>query len=179
MIDDAPLTVSGTLTPKEIQKTLARRRSDTIGPTTVYYAGATAPIISAGMALVSHRAFDLAGLAEPWAQLVASIVAAMAGITWYLIFMRWSWKRRYGRAGEVETELSITLDGGGLSIARPGVATQIDHAAILGAKREGDYLVIEIDRFDTIVVPVSWFPNEAAATAFAVRLTQAGTEEAV
>ena len=85
-----PLMITGKLTKGDAKKLTDTMRGSTVGPTTLYYAGVTAPVIGAGMALVAQEAFHMINLGDYWETMLSAIVAAMAGITWYLIFMRWS-----------------------------------------------------------------------------------------
>ena len=52
---------SGLLTEKDVKRLARLTRGGTVGPTAVYYAGVTAPVISAGMALLTRTAFKSVG----------------------------------------------------------------------------------------------------------------------
>ena len=85
-------------------------RSGTVGPTTVYYAGVTAPIISAGVGVFSRQMLQSANLFSGyWLWTISTFIAAFAGICWYLIFIRWSYRNTYGRGDEADTETNIRL----------------------------------------------------------------------
>ena len=53
--------VSGQLRDKDTRRLVSETRSSSIGPTALYYAGVTAPVISAGMALVARNDGGLVG----------------------------------------------------------------------------------------------------------------------
>ena len=74
------LTVSGLLTEKDVKKLTRLARGGTVGPTAVYYAGVTAPIISASMSVMVRNTLDHIGASPYWQWLIASLVAAFAGI---------------------------------------------------------------------------------------------------
>ncbi|MGB3625119.1 MAG: hypothetical protein WA989_04805, partial [Henriciella sp.] len=46
-----PFCASGRLRDKDIKRLVNKTRSSNIGPTALYYAGVTAPVISSGVAL--------------------------------------------------------------------------------------------------------------------------------
>lgn len=164
------LSVAGRLSEKEVRRALERRRNDVIGPTTIYYAGVTAPVISAAMALLTKTAFQKAGLAEVWTYLISSIVAAFAGITWYLIFMRWARRQRYGRGGELETETRITLAQGAIEVQRGGVRVHIPAEAMESVHVRHDHAVIGVNGMSDVVIPLRWFDDPQQRKAFVAAL---------
>ena len=115
-----PLTVTGLLTEKDVRKLTRLARGGTVGPTAVYYAGVTAPIISASMSVLMRNAMIMVGASPHWQWLIAAFVAAFAGIAWYLIFIRWSYRHAHGRGTETKLETCIALEEDGLVIRRGG-----------------------------------------------------------
>ena len=95
------LSISGALSKRDAKRLTNAIRSGTVGPTTLYYAGVTAPIIAAGMALISRSALDKIDVSAYWVTMLSALAAAMTGIVWYLIFMRWSYRRSRIRSTNV------------------------------------------------------------------------------
>ena len=160
------MKVSGKLSEKEVKHVLNAKRGTTIGPTTIYYAGVTAPIISAGMAIFSKTALESAGLALPWAYLASSIIAAFAGISWYLIFMRWASRERLGRDGETELATQVELTELGLIMRRGAVETHIAEGAVAGIEELKRHVHVTIIGGPDIILPHHWFAGEDARAAF-------------
>ncbi|MFN3912910.1 hypothetical protein [Hyphomonas sp.] len=55
------LSVSGRLKSRDLKRLIRMSRTGTVGPTTLYYAGLTAPIISASVALLARQGADALG----------------------------------------------------------------------------------------------------------------------
>ncbi|MEE2878270.1 MAG: YcxB family protein [Pseudomonadota bacterium] len=163
----------GKLREKDTKRLVNETRSSNIGPTALYYAGVTAPVISAGMALVSRNTLDTTPISDYWLWLLSSLMAAMAGIVWYLIFVRWSYRHGAGRAGETDTETEIDLAPEGLHIIRGAVETRIAWSAVTAVRTRRSYTLILFDGADPVIVPDKWFAKDkGAARAFKMRLKQ-------
>lgn len=162
--------ISGTLTEKEVRRALSSRRSQTIGPTTVYYSGVTAPIISAGMALFSKTALENAGMELTWAILVSSIIAAFAGISWYLIFMRLASRQSFGRDSETELTTEVLITEMGLIVRRGGVETHIASDAVEGVEDMKRHVHVLISSAPDIVLPHRWFASDSDRGEFVAAL---------
>ncbi|MDJ0921849.1 MAG: YcxB family protein [Henriciella sp.] len=163
MFDGAPaISISGKLSEGDAKRLTNAMRGSTVGPTTLYYAGVTAPVIGAGMALLTKAALDLAGMTPYWKVMLSAIIAAMAGIVWYLIFMRWSYRHRHGRASEMDQESKIKLTDNYISIRRGKVETRIDWAALGEVKFASNYTLIRFEGADPVIVPDSWFGQDSA-----------------
>lgn len=168
------ISVSGRLCQKDIKSLTKAMRGATVGPTTLYYAGVTAPVIGAGMALEARRAFSLLEMSVYWQTLCSGIVAAMAGIVWYLIFMRWAYRHHHGRGSEMTEISNIHLGETGLSIRRGGIETRIDWSAVTGLIAKRRFLLIRFDGADPLIVPNSWFNGDTKAReAFRARIEKA------
>lgn len=154
--------ISGYLTKKDLKRLTGTTRSGTVGPTTVYYAGLTAPIISAGVTIVTRMQFTNAGFSTYWIWLLSAFVAAFAGISWYLIFMRWSYRGSHGRSEELarETELEVTHEA--LIVRRKHVVSNIGWAAVSEIRRGRSFLALIIDGSPTLLIPDHWFGNDTA-----------------
>ncbi len=157
-----PVEVSGRFTKRQLRTYARAMRSGDIGPTSVYYAGVTAPAIAAGMATLSGKALIQLGWSDYWVWMVGSLLAAMAGISWYLIFMRWSYRHRYGREGETGLAVTVRLDDSGLVRQSGGVSLHVDWSAIRGVTRRKKALHIAIDGADDLFLPDAWFATPAA-----------------
>lgn len=160
---DAPLNVSGQLLEKDIKKLARASRTSTIGPTALYYAGVTAPIISAGMALVAKSALGLVGATPYWQLLLSAIIAAFAGITWYLIFMRWSYRHKTGRGSELTEQTEIRLEAGALVLSRGPITTRIGKSAIKEVLDKRGFTIVRIEGADPLILPDRWFDKDKEA----------------
>lgn len=168
-----PLKISGKLTDKDLKRLINNTRSSTIGPTALYYAGVTAPVISAGMALVSRAILSSSQLSDYWIWFISALLAAMAGIVWYLIFVRWSYRHQAGRNGEVGAEMTIDLVPSGLHIRRNDIETRIGWAAIDSVKKVRASTLIIFRGADPLLIPDRWFGrNKQMAEDFRSRLEE-------
>lgn len=167
-----PLSISGALTKRDARRLANAIRGSTIGPTTLYYAGVTAPIIGAGMALLSQAALDDLPLSSYWVVMLSSIAAALAGIVWYLIFMRWAYRHQHGRAAELNVTTQVALDGECLIVRRNLVETRIDWDAIDEIKSTRSYTLISFEGAEPLMIPHDWFGEKTACEIFMRRLGQ-------
>ena len=166
------LSISGALSKRDARRLTNAIRSGTIGPTTLYYAGVTAPIIGAGMALLSQAALDDLPLSSYWVVMLSSITAALAGIVWYLIFMRWAYRHQHGRAVELNLTTEIALEGEHLIVRRDLIETRIDWDAIDEIKSTRSYTLISFDGAEPLMIPHDWFGEKTACEIFMHRLGQ-------
>ena len=164
--------ISGALTKRDAKRLTQAIRSGTVGPTTLYYAGVTAPIIGAGMALISRSALDKVDVSPYWVTMISAFVAAMAGIVWYLIFMRWSYRHMHGRAGEMQQETNVELRDEALIVRRGLVETHIDWDAIDEIKSTRSYTLVCFDGAEPLMLPHDWFGEKTACEIFMRRLGQ-------
>lgn len=166
------LAISGSLTKRDARRLTGAIRSGTVGPTTLYYAGVSAPIIGASMALVSQGALQMLEFSDYWTTMISAIVAAMAGICWYLIFMRWAYRHRHGRASELNQTTQVRLDEEAIIIRRNLIETRIDWDAIREIISKRAYTVILFDGADPLMLPHDWFGEKTACEIFIRRLGQ-------
>lgn len=167
------LSISGAPSDRDMKRLVNQTRSSNIGPTALYYAGVTAPVISAGMGFVTRQALVGTGLTDYWILLTSSLLAAMAGVSWYLIFMRWSYRHHHGRASELDSETSIDLTPEGLHIRRGDVETRIAWRALRSVRESRRDTLITFRGADPLLVPDKWFGRDRqAAKAFRARLRQ-------
>lgn len=170
---NASFTVGGQLNKTDAKRLTNAMRGSTVGPTTLYYAGVTAPVIGAGMALLTQVAFQKAGMSDYWQWMLSAIIAAMAGIVWYLIFMRWAYRHHHGRAVEMKQSSKLALTDDYISIARGAVETRIDWSALRDVTVKKRYTLLQFDGADPVIVPDRWFTDdEAARRAFVARLQE-------
>ncbi|MEZ5986769.1 MAG: hypothetical protein R3B94_12550 [Hyphomonas sp.] len=168
-----PLSVAGLLTEKDVRKLTRLERGGTVGPTAVYYAGVTAPIISASMSVLMRRAMELVGASPYWQWLVAALVAAFAGIAWYLIFIRWSYRHTHGRGTETTLETRISLEEERLVIQRGGIETRVAWSSVSGVTSSGGHVTVRLDGAAPLIIPNTWFgKNKAARQAFLAHLKE-------
>ncbi|MEM6665484.1 MAG: YcxB family protein [Pseudomonadota bacterium] len=137
-------------------------RGSVVGPTATYYAGVTAPIISAAVAIFSKSAFQSAGLSDWWVFFLSALMAAIAGIAWYLIFMRWSYRHTYGRGSELTDPTRLDVGPSGLAVARGPIETKIGWDAVEEVYVRSDYVAVIATGADALVIPNRWFGKDAA-----------------
>lgn len=154
------LSVSGKLSRKDLRRLTNATRSGTVGPTTVYYAGVTAPIISAAVSFMGRDRLAYVGLSDYWIFLLSAIMAALAGISWYLIFMRWSYRQSHGRGDEGEAVTTVEVGDNALVVKRGAITTEIGWSAVQEVQRGFNYLTVFVDGRDTILIPDYWFGKD-------------------
>ncbi len=165
--------ISGHLAEKDLKRLARVTRGGTIGPTAVYYAGVTAPVISASMSVMVRNAAEMAGLSDYWQWFLSALVAALAGITWYLIFIRWSYRHSYGRSGETthETEISILDDV--LRVRRGNIETRIGWESVSDVRQHRGHTTVLVRGGDALIIPAGWFGKDRPARrAFTEQLRQ-------
>jgi len=156
------LSVSGRLQSRDLKRLVRVSRTGTVGPTALYYAGLTAPIISASVALLGKDVARSLGW-DPFLQLLASAnLAAFAGITWYIIFMRWSYRSRPGRGTERSLDTEVTASPDGLLVRRGPVETRIGWAGVRKVTSHKGHLAVFVEGADTLIIPDDWFGADAA-----------------
>lgn len=165
-------SISGALTKRDTRRLTNVMRSGTVGPTTLYYAGVTAPIIGAGMALVVRAALDDLAIGVQWISFGSALAAAFAGIVWYIIFMRWAYRHQHGRAGEIQQTTEIELEDEALIIRRGLVETRVDWDAIDEIRSTRSYTLITFDGTEPLMIPHDWFGEKTACEIFMRRLGQ-------
>lgn len=155
--------ISGTLTRKDLKRLTGTTRSGTVGPTTVYYAGVTAPIISAGVAVFSRNLMQNAEfLTNYWVWFISTLIAAFSGICWYLIFIRWSYRNTHGRGGEATIKTRVSIEEAGLIVDRGHIKTSIGWPAIEEVRRKSHFTALLIKGGDTILIPDHWFGKDTS-----------------
>jgi len=170
-----PLTVSGALAPKDIKRLTSLTRASVVGPTATYYAGVTAPVISAAMAIFSKSAFQGAGFSDYWTFTLSALLAAVAGIVWYLIFMRWSYRHTVGRGRELSEPTHISACPEALSVRRGPIETRIGWEAVTSVHVKRGYIAVLAEGADALVIPDRWFGKDGdARKAFLERLSARG-----
>ncbi|MEZ5997772.1 MAG: hypothetical protein R3B98_03655 [Hyphomonas sp.] len=170
------LSVSGLLTEKDVKKLTRLARGGTVGPTAVYYAGVTAPIISASMSVMVRNTLDHVGASAYWQWFIASLVAAFAGIAWYLIFIRWSYRHRHGRGSETSAVTRIALEDDFLVVDRGEVEIRASWNAVSDVAASRTHVTVMIDGADPLIIPTAWFGSDKIARkAFIARLNEKTT----
>ncbi|MEM1389920.1 MAG: YcxB family protein [Pseudomonadota bacterium] len=162
-MSEVSLTVEGQLLEKDIKKLARASRTSVVGPTALYYAGVTAPIISAGMALVVKNALGMLGTTPYWQLLLSAIIAAFAGIVWYLIFMRWSYRHKVGRGNELTEVSHVRLDEDALILGRGPIETRISSQGIREIVEKRGFTIVRFEGVDPLIIPDRWFDKDKAA----------------
>lgn len=164
------MRVGGTISSRELRKITRRMRSSILGPTAIYYAGVTAPAIAAGVTTVAGSAFARAGWTDYWVILVSAIIASMAGISWYLIFMRLSYRHGAGRSSERIVDTVVEATSSGLSWQRGDVSSQINWAGISGIRPRKSFIQISVTDATDLILPLSWFGSRDDMQTYAEKL---------
>ena len=164
--------ISGALKKRDARRLTNAIRGSTVGPTTLYYAGVTAPVIGAGMALMVNSALERIDFSTYWTVMLSALLAAVAGIVWYLIFMRWAYRHQHGRGAEMEQVTEVELTDAHLQIRRGLVTTHIEWDAIDEIKSTRSYTIVHFDGADPLMVPHDWFGEKTACEIFIRRLGQ-------
>ena len=159
------LSVSGRLKSRDLKRLIRLSRSGTVGPTTLYYAGLTAPIISASVALLAQDTAVSLGW-DAYSQMMTSAsLAVFAGITWYVIFMRWSSRPRPGRGTESSHETSVQASPEGLVVRRGAVETRIAWDGVRKVSSNNGHLAVFVEGADMLIIPDDWFGRDSARCA--------------
>ena len=167
----SPEASSGVLKTKHLKTYISDQRRSFVGPTSVYYAGVTAPVISGGMATLVLAGLGQTSLGPMWSLLIAVNLACLAGVCWYLIFMRWSYRRGVSRDAETGEEVSVVLGDDTLVIERAGVRVSAHWSSISEVCVGKDYLAIRLPGTNDVVLPSDWFETREAFRAFAETLS--------
>lgn len=154
------ISACGLLREKDVKRATSHLRTSEIGPTTLYYAGATAPIISSAMGVVAKSAFAGAGFTAYWTYLLGAIIAALAGITWFLIFLRWSYRPGHGRGTELSEPTQVEVDDDCIVVSRGPIRTEIGWSAVKSVRASKHFTTIEIIGADAVIVPNDWFEDK-------------------
>ncbi|MEL6857443.1 MAG: YcxB family protein [Pseudomonadota bacterium] len=165
-------TISGALKKRDAKRLTNAIRGSTVGPTTLYYAGVTAPVIGASMALLSQTALERINASEYWTFMLSALLAAFAGIAWYLIFMRWSYRHQHGRDGEMAQTTEVEIADDVLIVRRGLIETRIQWDAIEQIKSTRSYTLILFDGAEPVMLPHDWFGEKTACEIFMKRLGQ-------
>ena len=165
----AAVDVSGQLTERQLAKFARNRRHQTMGPTTIYYAGLTAPAVTAGMSVVAHGAFSQ-HLSAPYTLLAPTLVAVLAGLSWYLIFMNLAGRKKNGRQGETEQNTRIYIDDSGVEVLRGEVRTLIGWKAVKDVTISRHHIALIIEGANDVLLPKEWFGDAAAMERSANRI---------
>ncbi len=174
--DAAEVTVEGRLDDTDLKQLSRLARATHVGPVTTYYAGVTAPIVSAGVAVTTRAVLLSVGVSTLWALLAAGLLAATAGIVWFLIFMRWSYRQHFAADTRLDPRLSITVDEDGIRMCRGPVTLHVGWPAVRRIRRTRRHTAILFDGTDPVIVPHDWFDDRAARQAFWKRLERRGDD---
>ena len=169
---ETTFSISGALSKRDARRLTNAIRSGTVGPTTLYYAGVTAPVIGAGFALVARATLDDFPISDFWLSFGSALAAATAGIVWYIIFMRWAYRHQHGRAGEIEQTTRIQLEDDAMIVRRGLVETRIDWDAIDEIRSTRSYTLVSFDGAEPLMIPHDWFGEKTACEIFMRRLGQ-------
>lgn len=153
------LSIHGALSPGDIKRLTKLTRATTVGPTATYYAGVTAPVISAATAIFAKSGLQSAGIDPLIVFFVSTLLAAMSGIVWYLIFMRWSYRHTFGRGSELSELTRLEAGRSGLTVARGAITTHIAWSAVDDVHVRRGYTAVLATGTDAIVIPDRWFAN--------------------
>ena len=157
------VVATGLLTEADVKRLAGLSRGGVVGPTAVYYAGVSAPVITASTALLTRQSLNTVGMSDYWQLLLSALIAALAGIAWYLIFIRWAYRHRFGRGTEVTIKTEITVCPKGLSVSRGEIETRIGWPAVSRIDTLRKDTVLTIDGADALIIPNKWFGDDIVA----------------
>lgn len=157
------LSISGELNAADMKRVTRASRKSAVGPTSVYYAGVTVPFITAGMAFMASSAAKSAGFSEYWTLFSAALLAAMAGISWYLIFVRLATARSVGRASDLGAEIEVNLTDDALHVKRAFVETRIEWQGIARIQKNPKHILIHVHSRAPVIIPHAWFRGNKQA----------------
>ena len=103
---------------------------------------------------------------------VPALLAAFAGIAWYLIFMRWSYRHQHGRDGEMAQTTEVEITDAALIVRRGLIETRIDWDAIDEIKSTRSYTLVLFEGAEPLMLPHDWFGEKTACEIFMKRLGQ-------
>lgn len=112
------------------------------------------------MAVYTRTVFHEAGLSPYWVYLLSALVAAFAGVTWYIIFMRWSYRQTHGRGDERDAMTHVSLGDDGLELRRGLVRTFIGWPAIVEVRRSRRFVTLIVEGSDMLLIPDRWFGKD-------------------
>ncbi len=171
-------SISGLLKEHDVKRLAALTRSGVVGPTTVYYAGVSAPVITASMALVTRQALKVIGFTDYWQLMLSTLLAAFAGIAWYLIFIRWSYRHKFGRGTEISIATQVEASADGLVVIRGDIETRVGWSAVERVAELRKFIVVTITGADALIIPNRWFGKDASARSDFLSVVRAGQERA-
>ncbi|MFC6197942.1 hypothetical protein [Ponticaulis profundi] len=169
---DQVLSAGGSYKQRELKRIARRMRRSVLGPTSVYYAGVTAPAIAAGMATVCSAAFSRAGWDPYWVLMASAIMASMAGISWYLIFMRLAYRHGFGRGTEKNETTNMRFDWQGVTWERGQMRAEVAWPGISGIDLKKSFIHVRVIDGEDLILPRSWFQRRTDMKDFADKLTR-------
>jgi len=116
-------------------------------------------------------------LSTYWTLMVSSLMAAFAGIAWYLIFMRWSYRHTFGRGAELDQDTQIVLDDGAITLSRGQIEIRIGWPALHQVHEGRGYIAVYADGTDPIIIPHRWFGGDRDRRARFLNRLRSRTEE--
>lgn len=162
--------VAGRLSSKQLKAFARARRTKAMGPTTIYYAGVTAPAVSAGMGSVTYWTLNAIAWPPQWSLIASAVLAAMAGISWYLVFMRLGGRTGVGRNGELADDTRVIVDDAGVDVLRGEIRTLVGWKAVRDITISKTYIALIIDGANDILIPMEWFGGPEAMQAAARKI---------
>ncbi len=165
---------AGHISPKQLKRFIKARRTSGFGPTTLYYAGVVAPVISAATLQLFENFFSQYNVTPYWVYLLSTIFAASAGLSWFLIFTRLATRDRDGRDDETTQSFDFNIDRSRILIKRKHITTQLDWSAIVDIRTTKHYIAFIVEGANDFFMPVDWFDSheqmmEAARKVAALR----------
>ncbi|MFC7292293.1 YcxB family protein [Hirschia litorea] len=154
------VTKAGHITPRQLKRFIKARRNGGFGPTTLYYAGVVAPVISAATLQLFETFFSEYNISPLWADLLSMIFAASAGLSWFLIFTRLAERQKDGRDDETTQSFDFNIDRKRILIKRKHITTQLDWAAIVDIRTTKHYIAFIVEGANDFFIPVDWFDNQ-------------------
>ncbi|WP_018997404.1 YcxB family protein [Hirschia maritima] len=153
------LSVSGYLSAKRLKKFINSRRHGGFGPTTIYYAGLVAPVISASAMNMFETFFNQQNLPPQTAYILSLICAAIAGLFWFLTFSRLAQRDKAERKSETTEQTHYRIDNSGIFVQRASVETKIGWPSIVDIRTTKHYIAFIVKGANDFFIPVDWFES--------------------
>lgn len=151
------VSAAGYISPKQLKKFISQRRTRGLGPTTIYYAGVVAPVISASTFTLFESFFIQQSVQPKWTHLFATLLAASAGLSWFLIFNRLAQRSSLGRDEEVSKNCDIKIDATGILVEREHIQNTIEWPAIVDIRTTKHYIAFIVEGANDFFIPSDWF----------------------
>ncbi|ACT60732.1 YcxB family protein [Hirschia baltica] len=153
------ISASGYISPQQLKKFIKTRRSNGLGPTTIYYAGVAAPVISASTLNLFETFFSQYNISDYTVMMLSMFFSASAGLSWFLIFNRLAERQKSARDNEITQAQSFKIDASGILLNRKNIESKIEWPAIVDIRTTKHYIAFIVEGANDFFIPVDWFKD--------------------